>query len=370
MRKGSKAVVFVGILSILLFGLSLSYPVFADDGGVVRTNLFGNVQDDGAGCGVFTILNLVVDVLSMGVGILGVIGIVVVGINYLSAKGSPEQVERSKKRLLAIVIGLVAYALLYSGVQWLMPGGKLNTAEKCTTISDEEYKKVEEAKNNSGSGSNDGSNADNKSSSSSSSSSKKTKKTDYKKSKAYKNCIKKAAKVVKDAGICEKETAAQRVLATAKLLAWPKGTSSKKYSYDTGSATKAFKSALDDAFPSRSHWNTQQIRDGASCLIFTATVVRSSGVDRKYVSDTKQFKYKSDKFKRITCSNCDPYKKSKAGDVVLYWVNEKTGNGHATIRGKNVIYEAQLHGRTYGHTSSATKLKGKKEKVIILRPID
>ena len=110
---------------------------FADGNGgnTVQTTFFGEVTDDGKGCGVFMILNVVIEVLSIGVGILGVVGIMVTGIQYLTAKDSEEQVRKAKRRLFEIIIGLVAYAVLYAALQWLLPGGTLNTNNSCSTTS-------------------------------------------------------------------------------------------------------------------------------------------------------------------------------------------------------------------------------------------
>ena len=66
--------------------------------------------------GVFT---LVMDIMSIGVGILGVIGIMVVGIQYLTAGGSEEKTRKAKRRMFEIVIGLVLYAVLYAVLKWL-----------------------------------------------------------------------------------------------------------------------------------------------------------------------------------------------------------------------------------------------------------
>ena len=107
-------------------------------GNVVETIFFGNLKDDGEGCGVYTILNSVVDILSIGIGILAVIGITIVGIKYLTAKGDIEQTRKAKTRMFQIVLGLVAYVLLYAGIQFLLPGGHLNNDQSCATVSDQE----------------------------------------------------------------------------------------------------------------------------------------------------------------------------------------------------------------------------------------
>ena len=103
--------------------------------GTVETNFFGNMQDDGQGCGVYTVLTLVIDTLSIGVGVLAVIGITLVGIKYLNAKSDVEQAKKARRRLYQILIGLVAYVLLYAGVQWLLPGGHFNSDQSCSSSS-------------------------------------------------------------------------------------------------------------------------------------------------------------------------------------------------------------------------------------------
>ena len=72
--------------------------------------------------GVICILNLVVDILSVGIGILGVIGITVVGIQYLTAGGNEEKTRKAKQRMFEIVVGLVAYVIIFAALKWLMPG--------------------------------------------------------------------------------------------------------------------------------------------------------------------------------------------------------------------------------------------------------
>ncbi len=72
--------------------------------------------------GTICILNLVVDIMSIGIGVLGVIGITVVGIQYLTAGGSEEKTRKAKQRMFEIVVGLVSYVVIYAFLKWLMPG--------------------------------------------------------------------------------------------------------------------------------------------------------------------------------------------------------------------------------------------------------
>lgn len=69
--------------------------------------------------GIAGVLTLVVDILTIGVGIFAVIAIVIVGIQYMTAGGNEEQTRKAKRRLFEIVIGVVAYVVLYALLKWL-----------------------------------------------------------------------------------------------------------------------------------------------------------------------------------------------------------------------------------------------------------
>ena len=117
---------FLSSLLAVIMGMSLiaPAPVFADgnDRHCVSTSILGEdheVCDDGEGGSIIHILDLVVEIMSIGVGILGVIGISIVGVQYLTAGGSEEKTRKAKRRLLEIVIGLVVYAIFYAILTFL-----------------------------------------------------------------------------------------------------------------------------------------------------------------------------------------------------------------------------------------------------------
>ena len=99
--------------------------------GVVDTNFFGALQDDGKGCGIWLILNIILTVLTSGVIIAATIGMLLSAITYMTAKDNPEKIVKAKKRILDIIIGLFIYAAMWSILEWLLPGGVLNTGEIC-----------------------------------------------------------------------------------------------------------------------------------------------------------------------------------------------------------------------------------------------
>ena len=124
--------VLLSILLIITSVFSFTTPVFAANEGDSCTCSDGSTGKvtvntailSACDCGkgsVPEVLNLVVNILAIGIGILGVIGITIVGIQYLTAGGNEEKTRKAKRRMLEIVIGLVAYVLLYAALQWLLP---------------------------------------------------------------------------------------------------------------------------------------------------------------------------------------------------------------------------------------------------------
>lgn len=91
------------------------------DGATILTSCWNKAEGGGNGEGIVCILTMVVDVLTVGIGVLGVLGITVVGIQYLTAGGSEEQTRKAKRRLFEIIIGLVGYVLIYALLKFLMP---------------------------------------------------------------------------------------------------------------------------------------------------------------------------------------------------------------------------------------------------------
>ena len=57
--------------------------------------------------------------MTIGIGVLGVVGILIVGTQYLTAGDSEEKARKAKRRLFEIVIGLIAYAIFYAILNWL-----------------------------------------------------------------------------------------------------------------------------------------------------------------------------------------------------------------------------------------------------------
>lgn len=163
-------------------------------------------------------------------------------------------------------------------------------------------------------------------------------------------------------------TNGDKLAAKARELCWAKGTDSSKYAYDGGSATEAFKKAIDKAYPNRSNWSKAP-RKGASCDVLVGTVVRASGIDPNYPRGfDEQIKYTSPAFQRLVFKNVSPYEVSQDDDIILYHKNAKGTSKHTCLRADGVIYEAQFE-KTYGHVNASIKKKldVKRPYVVILR---
>ena len=119
---------------IAIVGLSFlthSTPVFADDTGCVDTIILGGDSHkvcDSNGDSIYALLRLAVEIMTIGVGILGVIGIGVTGIQYLTAGGNEEKNRKAKRRMFEIIIGLAIYATFFLLMQWLVKDFEIKDA--------------------------------------------------------------------------------------------------------------------------------------------------------------------------------------------------------------------------------------------------
>ena len=112
--------IFTFIISLVL-GLSvLAQPVFADAQSGSGSNCVDTAILDGCSTPKDILID-VVNIMTVGVGVLATIGLGVAGIQYLTAGGSEEKTRKAKRRILEIVIGLLAYVLIYAFLQFILP---------------------------------------------------------------------------------------------------------------------------------------------------------------------------------------------------------------------------------------------------------
>ncbi len=124
-----KLILKIMAVMAIVFGLAFANvnklePAYAARCAGVDTSIIecsDDEQQDGGG--IFVVINIVLNVLTFGVGIAGTLGIVISGVMYLTARDNEAQMTKAKSRLINILIGLVAYALMWAFLQWLLPGG-------------------------------------------------------------------------------------------------------------------------------------------------------------------------------------------------------------------------------------------------------
>jgi hypothetical protein len=115
--------------------IGFTAPAYADDCAPSDTNkCCGNTATAIIGCdaknkgdlndnGIWALLILVINILTAGVGILAVGGIVYGAILYATAEDKADQVNQAVNIIRNVIIGLVAFALMWAGLNFLIPGG-------------------------------------------------------------------------------------------------------------------------------------------------------------------------------------------------------------------------------------------------------
>lgn len=81
------------------------------------------INCDENGGGIWSLLLLVVQILTAGVGLVAIGGFVYAAILYTTAEGNAGQVTKAKETIFNVVVGLVLYALMWAFLQFLIPGG-------------------------------------------------------------------------------------------------------------------------------------------------------------------------------------------------------------------------------------------------------
>ena len=71
------------------------------------------------------ILNMVLVVVTTGVGIAAVGSIVFAGVMYITARDNAAQVSKAKTMIMNTIIGIIAYILMWAFLEWIIPGGIL-----------------------------------------------------------------------------------------------------------------------------------------------------------------------------------------------------------------------------------------------------
>lgn len=113
-------------LLISLGGFFISPTVSAGKCAGLETVFFDcpdNDRTDPTKTGIWYLLLIAINILTAGVGIAAIGGIVVGSIMYTTAGGKPEQVKKANSILVNTILGIVIYALTYAFLNFIIPGG-------------------------------------------------------------------------------------------------------------------------------------------------------------------------------------------------------------------------------------------------------
>jgi hypothetical protein len=76
--------------------------------------------------GIWGILLVAINILTAGIGVVAIGGIVYASIMYTTAGGNAEQTKKAMGIITNIVIGVLAFALMFALLNFLIPGGLFN----------------------------------------------------------------------------------------------------------------------------------------------------------------------------------------------------------------------------------------------------
>lgn len=145
-----------------------------------------------------------------------------------------------------------------------------------------------------------------------------------------------------------KPTKLERIVVLAKKCSWPHGTGRGKKGYPNGHAKKAYRVALDKAYPNRGGWR-HQTRVGASCDVFVGTVIRASGMDKLFprgcddILEYMKTRHAKQKWKELSTR-----KRSQIPNGAVIFQKYNSGAQHILIKvGKRQIANAHYVSKTY-----------------------
>lgn len=118
------SVTLLALFAMASCGLLMSKAVFAEGETVPCTSILTFIDCDAEnGQGIKDTVKLFVNILSAGVYVAATIGIIWCGVLMITARDDPSQVAKARKRIIEIVIGLVAWVLIHVLIVFIIPGG-------------------------------------------------------------------------------------------------------------------------------------------------------------------------------------------------------------------------------------------------------
>jgi len=73
--------------------------------------------------GVWQLLIMAINIMSAGVGIAAVGGVVFGSIMYMTAGDSPDKIKKANIFLMNVILGIIVYAVMWAFLNFIIPGG-------------------------------------------------------------------------------------------------------------------------------------------------------------------------------------------------------------------------------------------------------
>jgi hypothetical protein len=131
MKIKQKIVSIATSLAVVLGVMALPAIITADLASAatcagVETSIIPDCPDNGTtiqDTGLWSLLLIAINVLTALVGVAVLGGIIYGAVLYTTAQGDQGKVEKAIEVIRNVVIGFVAYALMFAGLNFLIPGG-------------------------------------------------------------------------------------------------------------------------------------------------------------------------------------------------------------------------------------------------------
>ena len=123
---GKIAVILLALVATISMSVLVAKPVYADDDNQCTTILNNDWCNENDGEGIKEMIKFGANILMWGLRLAATIGIVVCGVMIVTARDDPAQVQKARKRMIEIAIGLVAWVLIEILIQFVIPGGSMS----------------------------------------------------------------------------------------------------------------------------------------------------------------------------------------------------------------------------------------------------
>lgn len=134
----TQKIVNIASIMAVMIGLFSPLPVFADCTPSKDSQCCGKAETSLINCSnnpgtdvqsnpIWSILLIIINIMTAGVGILAVAGITYGAVLYTTAEDKANQVRQAIDIITNVVIGLVAFALMWALLNFIIPGGVFTT---------------------------------------------------------------------------------------------------------------------------------------------------------------------------------------------------------------------------------------------------